>query len=341
MYRQDTLAGLKSSLLYKATAFSAIPVAEAAEKAKVFIQKAEASGITPRVEAEALTFYLLSHAMAELEKKYHPHEILPEQAQKLVAHYRNHVSDLFPRLVYYTLIVCTRESRHVTNKSAVKAHTDKVTTEYYPFLANLPSGSSSAASYFMNNPPKMSLGQYITAVSKVFHNGSFHGGYGGPAWGRIADALKKLVLGDISPLTFIDTAWTLAHNNGPMFNKGFLFGMSGKKIIKVLDIQRAGQIPQYIYGTKQGWEISEGFVNNLHHVTWSECEKEIPTFKGIVDWTLVARDGVGGYYHTEHEHQKQSVTVAPSGEIKPPPLKVWVNENEYAEAIEEYVREAA
>lgn len=329
MYRLDTLAGLKSSLFFKGISFANMPTPEAARVAKSFI---DSNGSLP-VEQLALTFYLLNHAIAELDKKYHQHEILPDSALKIVSEYRSLIENLLPRMVYYTLVVVTRESRHLHSKSSMKADLDKINPDYFPFLENLPGGSSNAASFFLNHPPKIRLGDYLACVHKVFTKGHFSSGFGGPAWGGIAKALHKFVEGTISPHTFLDTSWTLAHNNGPMFNKGFLFSMSGKKIIKVLDIQRSGQIPQFIYGHNLGWEINESFIPSSVYSLWELCEAEIGCFKGVISWDLVQQHGVASY-PSEKSHQSHYVTVAPSGEFKLPAPRVYVTEKEYGEVVE-------
>jgi hypothetical protein len=41
-----------------------------------------------------------------------------------------------------------------------------------------------------------------------------------PKWGNIADTLRHLVTGELSPEMFCDLGFALAHNNGPIFNKG-------------------------------------------------------------------------------------------------------------------------
>jgi hypothetical protein len=328
MYRLDTLAGLKSSLFFKGISFAKMPTPEAARVAKGVI---DSNGAVP-VEQLALMFYLLNHGIAELEKKYHQHEILPVSALKILSEYRSFIEDLLPRMVYYTLVVITRESRHLHSKHNLKDDLDKVNPEYFKFLEALPGGSTNAASFFLNHPPKIPLGDYVKCVQKVFSKGHFSSGYGGPAWGNIAKALLKFVEGDISPHTFLDTAWTLAHNNGPMFNKGFLFSMSGKKIIKVLDIQRSGQIPQFIYGHNQGWEIGETFLPFSVYSLWEICEKELGCFKGVISWDLVDKDGVGSY-PSEKSHQSQHVTVV-AGDIKLPAPRVYVTEIEYGEVTE-------
>ena len=44
-------------------------------------------------------------------------------------------------------------------------------------------------------------------------------GYGGESWANIADTLRKVEVGEITPLMFIDICWGLQHNGGSYFSK--------------------------------------------------------------------------------------------------------------------------
>jgi hypothetical protein len=59
-------------------------------------------------------------------------------------------------------------------------------------------------------------------LSPTFNKGKWQGGYGGKAWGSIADCLLNLVTGEYSPEMFCDLAFALQHNNGSMFNKSII-----------------------------------------------------------------------------------------------------------------------
>jgi hypothetical protein len=46
-------------------------------------------------------------------------------------------------------------------------------------------------------------------LSLIFNKGKWQGGYGGKAWGSIADCLLALVTGEYSPEMFCDLAFAL------------------------------------------------------------------------------------------------------------------------------------
>jgi hypothetical protein len=52
-----------------------------------------------------------------------------------------------------------------------------------------------------------------------FRADGWHGGYGGEAWAKIAETLWRYETGLYSPTLFVDTAFSLQHNNGSYFNK--------------------------------------------------------------------------------------------------------------------------
>lgn len=49
--------------------------------------------------------------------------------------------------------------------------------------------------------------------------GSYRSGYGGGPWAIIADITASYAEGKFTDAQFLDRAWTLAHHNGPVFNK--------------------------------------------------------------------------------------------------------------------------
>ena len=52
-----------------------------------------------------------------------------------------------------------------------------------------------------------------------FYNLKWPSGYGGPAWGKIADVLIAHLEGQMNPVLFVDQALALQHNMGCVFNK--------------------------------------------------------------------------------------------------------------------------
>ena len=146
-----------------------------------------------------------------------------------------------------------------------------------------------------------------------------------------------MVVGETSIEIMNDTAWTLAHNNGPMFNKGMLYNTYTSTIYKILDVQRAGMIPQLIaegtLGSHADSAVSQAF----------EAVKAVfpESVTGYVDWFKVEALGSLHQYPTEKNLQtaKYGKTKATVEVEKKEANKFWVNENEYA-VIQEYKRAA-
>jgi hypothetical protein len=83
-----------------------------------------------------------------------------------------------------------------------------------------------------------------------YMSGSWNGGYGGPAWGKIAVAWQKLLrakkLKDV--ITWIDHAYDLQHNTDTVFNKLQVYYKSGYSWIKnALDWKRDVEDPRAYY----------------------------------------------------------------------------------------------
>jgi len=104
------------------------------------------------------------------------------------------------------------------------------------------SSSEDSLNAWLKKVPDISLKDYCQCLTHSFNTGSFGGGYGGKPWGMIAHTLLNYVNGTISGEVFIDTAYTLAHNNGPMFNKGMMYDKYSSEFMVILDVQRSGQV---------------------------------------------------------------------------------------------------
>jgi hypothetical protein len=215
------------------------------------------------VEHEALLFYLLNHAFSELRAKYNEDANLPPRAQDLAATYMDLLANSGRRMFSYVLMIVTRESRHMLHKDHLAQGLseligEKAAKRYFKFRGKLPSSSDGAVAKLKSSPPNMTLGDYATAVEYIFDNAGWGGGYGGEPWGKIARTLRRYATGEYTMEMFMDTAWTLAHNNGPMFNKGLLYKHYDSDIHTILDVQSSGQIPHFISDIKKDLYNVEG-----------------------------------------------------------------------------------
>ena len=133
-------------------------------------------------------------------------------------------------------------------------------------------------------------------METVFYKGGFGSSFGGPAWGEVAKTLRMFVGGEISLVLMADVGFALAHNNGPIFNKGRLYTGYHDTFTLILDVQRAGQIPHLVEsylesdptasmtGMDKGVAVKKALID-----IDASIEKLIPTTG--VDWRDVSKAG--------------------------------------------------
>lgn len=254
-------------------------------------------------EVDALMFYLLNHLVSVVCKEVHPYESLGKFLP-VVELYREQLAIRSTRMFFYLLLICTRESRHTKN-AATLSFSNAVKTKFgvgvYEFHRSIRgSGSTSAVERLRNSPPACSMGTFVQFLQYAFYHGSFSGGYGGHAWGKIADCLANYVLGSYSAEMMMDTAFTLCHNNGPIFNKGMLFNQYTHEIYKILDVQRSGQIPALLAAKETSYHS-----NNVIAPVLSLLRSVMPEeFGSYVDWFKVEALGALKSYPKQKEAQK-------------------------------------
>jgi len=241
-----------------------------------------------RSEISALEFYYLNHAVAELSKRKASTTPLTEGEGKMMEYYHHHGEKEAARMFAYLMFICFRESRHTKDLSEFN-YKEKGRTAALAAVKNIGgSGSSTPPERMMDwgsyYSGEVTLGDITYVMHDLFSNGSYSGGYGGKAWAEVCEPLMRFVHGDISAEIMMDTAFTLAHNNGPIFNKGMLFHSYDKyELVKILDVQRAGMIPELIKdgyspyindGVKKVRQATEGFLGNIggDYVDWYVVE---------------------------------------------------------------------
>jgi len=253
-------------------------------------------------EEEAINFYLTNHILSEVMASTGKHEPLGDKLI-LVMRYQEELSKSAVRMFYYLLLICTRESRHVYDdydwSGAAKKHGD----DPIQFTKSISHESSTGAvKRFRETTHLFILGRYTGHLLDLFNEGSFSGGYGGKAWGEVTQCLHNFVTGVYSAEMMMDTAFTLCHNNGPIFNKGMLFSSyDSYEIVKILDVQRAGQIPQLIDGNESP------FINNTHRDFRLQAQAILgESVSGYVDWFMVEQLGaVQNYVSLQKEQVKK------------------------------------
>lgn len=268
---------------------SDVPCSNVAVSLKNFMQSA--TPINP--EIEALQFYMLNHAVAEVRARMDMYEPLGKYLPILEAF--NKLSYASTRMFYYILIICVRETRHLHNEATMKP---KLAAKYghaaAEFVASIPDDPSVAMQHFYGSPPKCTVGQAVDAMRDAFYQGSWSSGFGGKKWGVVNDAICKFTHGEFSAEMMMDIAFTLAHNGGPIFNKGMLYThYNSTELLKILDVQRGGMIPQLI----ASGQIDAKFKTKAVMQDYQLCLDILgDCFAGPVDWAKVQSLGAKGHY---------------------------------------------
>jgi hypothetical protein len=287
-----------------------VPCLDVAKKISEYM-KADMSPTT-KPEVEGLWFYGMNHGMALVSARYAAYEPLPPEVLKFVHEYHKVLGPKAVRAFYYLLLICTRESRHVQGS---KVFDEKLLKLFggvaSGFNASIRGkGSTTAYKAFLTSgsTPEMTLGGYVKSLQWIFYNGKFSSGFGGPAWGKVADCLVRFVTGEFTAEMMLDTIWTLCHNNGPIFNKGMLYQMYSPYLLRLLDVQRSGQIPEAVRSdlTLMPFVSSELSA----HINWL-CK----TFPGkigtYVDWYVVEALGAVNSYPHEKSAQIKKHGLSP------------------------------
>lgn len=271
-----------------------------APKAEKFVN--EADKINP--EQAAIWFYLQNHTIAAMSRQWGKYEPLPGEALELVNQYHKRMNYESLRMFFYLLLICTRESRHIKNlKDIGPQMTQKYGTgKLKKFTNGIKGGGSNEAVFsFYHGAPEASLGDYCSYMYDLFNEGNWNGGYGGQAWADVSKVLRDFVLGTTTAEMMMDTAFTLAHNNGPIFNKGLVYNMyDGYEICKILDVQRAGQIPQLVANNETNYTCEE-----QHDYQEAAAALLGSEMAGHVDWYAVERLGAQQSYANQKAQQVQ------------------------------------
>lgn len=282
------------------------------------IESVTSSNVQECPMGEAVWFYWHNHLVRSAEGKFGRYETLPEHTGEAVNRYFVEGNLRVLRMVYYMVLITIREARHCKRqKYQYTDIRDKYEPQYDTLLSKIiGSGGSSVMNFLTENqdiPSNIEMGTLFTFLHEIFSvTALWNGGYGGKAWAKVTYPLTMLFNGKISPEVVMDTAFTLAHNNGPIFNKGLLYKhYDSAMIIQILDAQNSGQIPQYTRYNMQA--NSDVYSYNV---------QVAPELGGIyekqIDWHLVHSAGAKGSYGHLASGPAPSGDATPAQEFQVP-----------------------
>lgn len=252
-----------------------------------------------KAEQQAMEFYLMNHIsqciFSDGEAKFN------SNSEEFMQEYLQATSKLVARTFYYLLITTTREARHMGNyydvEKQVEEECGKVTSD---FVQSAITGTSSATNFESLEHCNKGIGiaQFVKALQIIYYKGSWGFSFGGKAWGAVTDCLYNYVTGVFTAEVMLDTVWTLCHNNGPIFNKPYLYNSYTEDLLKILDVQRSGQIPQLIYSGIQDRTYLQVFPLAKAIALYNKLTVIFPDNRlvGDIDWYKVeALGGVATY----------------------------------------------
>jgi len=283
-------------------------------------------------ESDAVEFYMTNHGMSLLRAKVGDGPL--GKYTDLVEDYYVRGSLMGLRMYWYLMIICIRESRHE------RAFISKLYDEY-PELSewhkNRVDDSSAHNSIvkFTESVPDVPMGRLLEFVYRCFKEGGLGTGYGGLAWAAVVKPLKQFVDGTISLEILLDTAFTLEHNGGAIFNKGMLYkGPHESRLKKILDVQKSGQIPRYYPEFRNTFKPSERL-----ETLYKRYQDILPhAFSGEVDWKYVEACKHASSEATQAEPAQSSLDLSDpatpdSYEVYLSP-KVWAKKSTQVEFLE-------
>ena len=173
---------------------------------------------------------------------------------ELLTKYTERSNEMALRAFAYLLLICSREMRHMKNSNIMGMGLDDSEKKCGQFIHEhvKNGGGQNIANQIWNGQWDWPVGIWVTCLEKFFRNGSWNGGYGGKKWADVTLCMVEYVRGVYTAEMMVDVVWTLCHNGGPIFNKGMLYHCHGSELLRVLDVQRAGQVPQFEWGALAG-----------------------------------------------------------------------------------------
>lgn len=298
---KNTLAYFQAAPQFKPMNVGQTPIKTLAAATKQY--RTHCGTVSP--DDEAVEFYAINHCAAIVKKNFTLNEPLPGWAKTVMDEYLSMATEQGLRMLHYLYSITVRECRHIKIMDE-SFWTDTIAKKHGIAVAEFvktqisPSNEDMAVKAYMDSKSMEPAVKLAEAVRDCFYKGKWHSGYGGKAWGKVSDCLVAFLKGETSMEAMVDTAYTLAHNNGPIFNKGMMYSHYSGEFITILDVQRSGQIPEMLmdsvdYGLKRP-ERAKIIVQ----ATAKNCPEEFGPF---LDWKKVK--DLGAVHNHESKYQLQ------------------------------------
>lgn len=150
--------------------------------------------------------------------------------------------DAARQLMFYVWKIIFREMRHGNKNTVLKAWPAGPKTPAQNLIAAICVHPNGHYEDCLNSMSHVSALEAAEACEHAFRNGGWGTSFGGSAWADIALQMVKYLRGDMSLMMAADRCWTLVHNDGPIFNKGFYFCLHDAWLTGVLEWQAKSSV---------------------------------------------------------------------------------------------------
>lgn len=186
----------------------------------------------------------------------------PDTWNKLASYWNQSCGVVCRQLLFYTWKIIAKEQRHGSSNMANKAFgaNSGLWTPGQKLVAAINSGGDYDA--ILEAGGACPVGDYLKAVVAHYNTGGWTGAFGGKKWGFIAEQVQKYFAGELSAMMAADRMWTLVHNTGPIFNKGFYFHHHNTgPLMEVLNAQAKGSVFQVSMSAAKNPELMHPFTS--------------------------------------------------------------------------------
>jgi len=253
-----------------------------------------------RPETDMLDFYVGVQALGLMHRVHHEHEVVRDDLYRHLLAWRGRTAKAVGRALLYSIVICTREMRHCGSKDdpeLEKRLVDETSLDAASFVRFMMAGGGAPDGIL--SCAYVPVGDAFRAVDLAFREGMFGKQFGGEPWAQVARNVVRYVDGSYTPEMFLDTVWSLCHNNGPIFNKGMHYDMYSNYLIELLDVQRSGQV---IEGIVEGRWVH--FLTKETSTLAYFMKDYVRDLVGdYVDWSLVEEAGSLMSYDTYKANQ--------------------------------------
>lgn len=213
----------------------------------------------------AVNFYMLNHAVSLLNQSFTPDAELPKEHHELYNIYHKQAGAIGARMFHDILYMLTVMASFTHPD---EYHFDWIETDFNAqtrAFAQAVAGNKGNNTWWtpefsqnkevltkaMAETDGVTLAQAVGALTYIVDVRQRELSYG-PLWRDVGKMLLQFIHGVKSMESTIDTSFTYCHCNGSFFEKGHFFQAVGNSLFEVLDVQRAGLIPQFVNENKNG-----------------------------------------------------------------------------------------